>query len=128
MSLISPDQFQSLDVLQRLTYYGTQLTKAQKTVADYMTEHMMEAAFSTVDKIAHTTGVSTTTVVRLALTLGYSGYAELQGALKKYLTTMSSPLHMFSSTVSNPADDEEDQDSFTYMMEVEIQNLREDID
>ena len=125
MSLISPDQFQSLDVLQRLTYYGTQLTKAQKTVADYLTDHMMEAAFSTVDKIAHTTGVSTTTVVRLALTLGYSGYAELQGALKKYLTTMSSPLHMFSSTVSNPADGEEDQDSFSYMMEVEIQNLRE---
>ena len=34
MSLISSEQAQSLDVLQRLTYYGSQLTKAQKTVAD----------------------------------------------------------------------------------------------
>lgn len=124
MSVLSANQTQSLDVLQRLGYYGAQLTRAQKTVADYLTDHMMEAAFSTVDKIAHTTGVSTTTVVRLALTLGYSGYAELQGALKKYLTTMSSPLHMFS-TVSHAEGEEEDQDSFSYMMEVEIQNLRE---
>ncbi len=124
MSVITTDQTKSMDVLQRLSYYSAQLTKAQKTVSDYLTENMMEAAFSTVDKIAHTTGVSTTTVVRLALTLGYSGYAELQGALKKYLTTMSSPLHMFS-TVSHTEEDTEEQDSFSYMMEVEIQNLRE---
>lgn len=124
MTVIPTSELQSLDVLQRLSYCSAQLTRAQKAVADYLTEHMMEAAFSTVDKIAHTTGVSTTTVVRLALTLGYSGYAELQGALKKYLTTMSSPLHMFS-TVSHDEEAAEDQDSFSYMMEVEVQNLRE---
>lgn len=124
MTVIPTSELQSLDVLQRLSYCSAQLTRAQKAVADYLTEHMMEAAFSTVDKIAHTAGVSTTTVVRLALTLGYSGYAELQGALKKYLTTMSSPLHMFS-TVSHDEEAAEDQDSFSYMMEVEIQNLRE---
>ena len=124
MSGITMEQLQAMDVLQRLSICSDQLTKAQRTVADYLAENMMEAAFSTVDGIAHTTGVSTTTVVRLAITLGYSGYAEMQNALKKYLTTMSAPIHMFS-TISHVEGEQEELDGFNYMMEVEIQNLRD---
>lgn len=118
------EQLQSMDVLQRLSVSSGQLTKSQKAVADYYSEHMMEAAFSTIDKIAHATNVSTTTVVRLALALGYSGYAEFQSALKKYLTTMTAPIHMFSTT-SQAEDIQSGEDSFTYMMELEFKNLRE---
>lgn len=124
MAAMTIEQLQSLDVLQRLSICGPQLTRAQRTVAEYLNDHMMEAAFSTVDKIAHTTNVSTTTVVRLALTMGYSGYAEMQDALKKYLTTMSAPIHMFSSTAKGEGA-QGGQDRFTSMMELEIQNLQE---
>ena len=124
MSNVTPEELQNMDVLQRLNACRDQLTRAQKQVADYFMEDMMGAAFSTVDKTAHAVGVSTTTVVRLANTLGYSGYAELQGALKKYLTTMAAPIHMFS-TVPHTDEEQGERDDFSYVADVEIQNLRD---
>ena len=124
MPIVTPEELQNMDVLQRLNACRDQLTRAQKQVADYFMENMMEAAFSTVDKAAHAVGVSTTTVVRLANTMGYSGYAELQAALKKYLTTMSAPISMFS-TVPHVEAEQGERDDFTYIADVEIQNLRD---
>ena len=116
------EHYAKTDILARLSLHASELTKSQRLVADYMTNNMMEAAFSTVEKTAHTVGVSTTTVVRLALTLGYSGYAELQGSLKKYLTTMSAPIHMFS-TVSQ-SEEGESREDYVQMMELEVRNLQ----
>lgn len=123
MPLLTNDQLQTLDVLQRLHTCMDQLTKSQRVVADYFQEHTIEAAFSTVDKTAHHCGVSTTTVVRLANALGYSGYAELQGALKEYLTSASAPVNMFSSVIQTQSALEEGGD-IEAMLELEIQNLR----
>lgn len=120
---LTNEELQTMDVLQRLHTCMDQLTKAQKIVANYFQEHTMEAAFSTVDKTAHHCGVSTTTVVRLAIALGYSGYAELQGALKEYLTTASAPIHMFSSVIQSESALEQSSD-FEAQLELEIQNLR----
>lgn len=120
---LTPAELQNMDVLQRLYACTDNLTKAQKLAATYFQEHTMEAAFSTVDKTAHTIGVSTTTVVRLAITLGYSGYAELQGALKDYLTTATAPIHMFSSVMQSEGASAQSGD-FESQLELEIQNLR----
>ena len=119
--MISP-KLSSMDMIQRVNAQMDNLTKAQKRVANYFLENTMEAAFSTVDKVAHTVGVSTTTVVRLALTLGYSGYAEMQGDLKKYLTTMTAPIHMFSSAQMGNTNEQAD---YLSIMEIERQNLLE---
>ena len=54
------------------------LTPSQKTVANYMLEHRNAVAFITLDEIAIKIGVSTTTVIRFARMLGYSGYADMQ--------------------------------------------------
>ena len=67
------------------------MTHSQKKVADYIFRNPMQAAFSTVDEIAQAAKVSTTTVVRLALTLNYSGFVELQKKLQVYLNTISRP-------------------------------------
>ena len=124
MPQFTQEELRNMDVMQRLNACRDELTRAQKQVADYFMENMKEAAFSTVDKAAHTVGVSTTTVVRLANALGYSGYAELQGALKKYLTTMAAPIHMFSTAPHLEAEQEE-LDDYSYIAEVEIRNIRD---
>ena len=114
----------SPDVMQRISMNMDKLTKSQQRVADYIQNHTMEAAFSTVDRTAHAVDVSTTTVVRLALSLGYSGYAEMQSALKDYMTVMSSPIHMFS-IVTRSEEDAGRAADYTSLMELEIQNIQE---
>lgn len=68
------------------------MTKLQRKVADYILNDPLEAAFSTIDKIAHLTGVSTATVVRLTSTLGYEGFAAFQEDLRSYMRAQSAPL------------------------------------
>ncbi|MFP3040997.1 MurR/RpiR family transcriptional regulator [Treponema primitia] len=67
------------------------LTNSQKKVADYILKNPMQAAFSTIDEIARIVKTSTTTVVRFALTLKFTGYAELQKNLQEYLKIKSGP-------------------------------------
>ncbi|RGX54604.1 MULTISPECIES: MurR/RpiR family transcriptional regulator [Anaerotruncus] len=54
------------------------LTHSQKAVAHYAMEHMDMIAFNTLDDIATKIGVSTTTIIRFARELGYSGYSDMQ--------------------------------------------------
>jgi DNA-binding MurR/RpiR family transcriptional regulator len=54
------------------------LTYSQKKVANFVLENMNALAFDTLDDIAIKIGVSTTTVIRFARALGYSGFSEMQ--------------------------------------------------
>ena len=56
--------------------YGT-LSKGQKLLAAYITDHYDQAVFLTAAKL----GVSESTVVRFAMHLGYKGYPQFQEAL-----------------------------------------------
>ncbi|MGX8691601.1 MAG: MurR/RpiR family transcriptional regulator, partial [Eubacteriales bacterium] len=70
-------------VFQRIedAYYG--LSKSHKKIADYILENYEKAAFLTAAKLGETTGISVSTVVRFATTLGYEGYPEFQDALRE---------------------------------------------
>ena len=57
--------------------YST-FTPSQRNVADYFLKNYDSCAFLTLDDIALRIGVSTTTVIRFARTMGYRGYSELQ--------------------------------------------------
>ncbi|MCL2381813.1 MAG: MurR/RpiR family transcriptional regulator [Treponema sp.] len=81
----------SKQFLEAIKKAMSSMTHSQKKVADYIFKNPMQAAFSTVDEIARTAKVSTTTVVRLALTLNYSGFVDLQKELQAYLNTISRP-------------------------------------
>ncbi len=67
------------------------LSKGQKKIADYIKLNHDAFPFMTAAKVAEAVGVSESTVVRFAKTLGYKGYVELtrtfQDNLKKRLTT-----------------------------------------
>lgn len=61
------------------------LSKGQRLILRYIEEHFDKAAFLTAVKLGEAVGVSESTVVRFAMSLGYKGYPEFQRALQEYV-------------------------------------------
>lgn len=80
-----------MDVLEKMKQEIPKLTKLQRKAADFIINNPMQAAFSTVDQLAHSVNTSTTTIVRLSLFLGYSGYTQFQKDLQDMLTSQNNP-------------------------------------
>ncbi len=57
-------------------------TRGQKTIANYLNDNYDEAAFMTLEQFSNSAGVSTTSVIRFARTLGFDGYSSMQDALR----------------------------------------------
>lgn len=55
----------------------SELTESQKKVAQYIIHHYDQVVFYTLDDLSAEIGVSTTTVIRFARSLGYTGYSDL---------------------------------------------------
>jgi DNA-binding MurR/RpiR family transcriptional regulator len=83
----------SEDLLQRIKAKYGDLSTAQKSIAQYLLDNYEKAAFLTAGQLGTLVGVSESTVVRFANTLGYGGYPhlqkEMQEHLKRELTTVS---------------------------------------
>jgi len=79
------------DIIERIQGKYGEYTKTQKKVADYVMKHTLDASFFTIDSMAHEIGVSTMSIIRLAMVLGYSGYSEFQHALQEYLKNNARP-------------------------------------
>ena len=75
----------SNDLISRINFAYTNLSKGQKKIADYITANYDKAAFITAAKMGQTVGVSESTVVRFSYALGYDGYPHLQRALKEMI-------------------------------------------
>ncbi len=69
----------------------SELTETQRRVADYIIKHPLDVAFLTVDQLAGIVGTSTTTIMRLTFSLGYSGYSEFQKGLQEILRNRAAP-------------------------------------
>ncbi len=74
---------QGNDVLKRINERYPHLSKGQKLLANYITEHYEKAVYLTASKLGQVVGVSESTVVRFANELGYDGYPSLQRALEE---------------------------------------------
>lgn len=61
------------------------MTKSHKIVASHYLEGIDKYCFYTLDEVAHEIGVSTTTVLRFARILGYSGFTEMQKDIQEEL-------------------------------------------
>jgi len=70
------------DLLERILQIQGQLSGKKRTVAKYVLDHHIEAAFLRASDLAKRTDVSEPTVVRFAMDLGYPGYAEFREALQ----------------------------------------------
>lgn len=73
----------SNELLNRINQKFGKLSKGQKLLATYVSDHYDKAVFLTAAKLGKVVGVSESTVVRFATQLGYDGYPEFQGALEE---------------------------------------------
>ncbi len=60
-----------------------ELSRSQKDVAQYIVDHLEEAAFHTAEELARRANTSSSTVVRFAQALGFDGFPELQAAARE---------------------------------------------
>ncbi len=57
-------------------------SRSQKDVAQYIVDHLDEAAFQTAEELARRASTSSSTVVRFSQALGFEGFPELQQAAR----------------------------------------------
>jgi DNA-binding MurR/RpiR family transcriptional regulator len=74
-----------MQVAERITESGTNLTPAERRVADVVLQRPQLVAFGTVAELASEAGSGAATVVRLAAKLGFDGFTSLQDAVQAEL-------------------------------------------
>ena len=86
------------DLIKLIHKNFTKFSKSQKLIADYILENYDKAAFMTAAKLGTTVGVSESTVVRFADSLGYKGYRELQNDLQELIKNKLTTVQRISLT------------------------------
>lgn len=71
------------DLLNRINNNYSSMSKGHKLLATYITDNYDKAVFLTAAKMGETVGISESTVVRFATSLGYKGYPDFQRALEE---------------------------------------------
>ena len=71
-------------IIERLHDLLGSLSPKMRQVASYIIEHHKEAVFLNATSLARKTGVSETTVTRLAYALDFKGYPEIRQALQEH--------------------------------------------
>ncbi|WP_327281844.1 MULTISPECIES: MurR/RpiR family transcriptional regulator [unclassified Streptomyces] len=66
----------------RALFDGHRLSPGQRRIAQYLIDHLTEAAFLSITELAERVGVSQPSVTRFATALGFSGYPALRDALQ----------------------------------------------
>lgn len=66
------------DFIGKIRSAYNQFTRAEKKVADYITEHPREMLFMSITELADACGVGETSVFRFCRTVGLGGYQEFK--------------------------------------------------
>lgn len=66
----------------RALFTGHRLSPGQRRIAQYLVDHLTEAAFLSITDLAERAGVSQPSVTRFATSLGYAGFPALREALQ----------------------------------------------
>ena len=75
----------AVDFMSDMSEKFTKMSKSQKIIASYISDHYDQAVFMTAAKLGETLGISESTVVRFAIMLGYEGYPEFQKAMEEWV-------------------------------------------
>ena len=86
------------DLLNRINKQYSKMSKGQKLISAYIIEHYDKAVFLTAAKMGEIVGVSESTVVRFAMSLGYKGYPEFQTALEELVHNKLNSVHRMEVT------------------------------
>ncbi|MET9121093.1 MULTISPECIES: MurR/RpiR family transcriptional regulator [unclassified Streptomyces] len=106
----------------RELFDGPRLSPGQRRIAQYLIEHITEAAFLSITDLAERVGVSQPSVTRFAAAVGFSGYPALRERLQAIaLKTLG------GGAPSAPAEDRGNELQAAVDVEIEnLENLRRD--
>ncbi len=88
------------DVLSKINDSFSKLTKGQKVIAKFVLDNYDTAVFMTAAEIANAVGVSESTVVRFAVSVGYEGFPEFSKAMEIWYKSKMNTISMMGSTYS----------------------------
>jgi DNA-binding MurR/RpiR family transcriptional regulator len=80
-----------MEVEDRVRRAGTQLTAAERRVAEVVLDRPQLVGFGTVADLASAAGAGAATVVRLAIKLGFDGFSALQASVQRDLAHQLRP-------------------------------------
>ncbi|MCU0234010.1 MAG: MurR/RpiR family transcriptional regulator [Thermoanaerobaculales bacterium] len=100
---------------------GATMPRQQRSIADYVLEHLTTVPFLSVPELARRVGVSEATVVRFAQRLGYPGFSELKVELVELLQ------QQLRQGADGPAEDVV-LDVLGAVAELEVANIRRTVD
>jgi DNA-binding MurR/RpiR family transcriptional regulator len=90
------------DVKKRIKSKLANLTKSQKTIADYIVENPQKFALCSVRELEKELRVSKSTIVRLAQVLGYDGFYELKSEFLEEIRNNLGPIRRYKTFLSEP--------------------------
>lgn len=94
------------NILDELKDHIKDFTSSERRVADFIINNPSEVTFDTINELSKKVGTSTTTIMRLASKLNYSGYSELQNEIQTFVKQRNAPQ---ARLISNMQNIEEDQ-------------------
>lgn len=75
------------NAMERIRMMQPSFSKSHKKIADFILQNYEKAVFLTSFKMGQQCGVSESSIIRFATTLGYSGYSEFQREIQDLLKT-----------------------------------------
>lgn len=117
------DSTEDNDLLAKLNHSFKSLSKGQKQIASFILDNYDKAAFITASKMGRIVGVSESTVVRFAYTLGYDGYPELQKSLQELIRNKLTSVQRIKLT-----SDMNQNDVLKSVLKADMANIRATID
>lgn len=108
------------DIMSSLQENSASFSKGQRRIAQYILEEYDKAAFMTAARLGQTVGVSESTVVRFAVSLGFDGYPSMQKAMQEMVLnrlTSVQRLEVASDRIG-------DQDIVSMVLQSDAEKLR----
>ncbi|MFI8520263.1 MurR/RpiR family transcriptional regulator [Streptomyces sp. NPDC085481] len=99
----------------RALFGGHRLSPGQRRIAQFLIDHLTEAAFLSITELAERVGVSQPSVTRFAASLGFSGYPALREALQ--------PIALSAVAGAPDEGEERDGNELQSAVDAEIENL-----
>lgn len=94
-----------MDLLQQIEYELPNMSKGHKLLANYILENYDKASYMTALKLGKAIGISESTVVRFAYSLGFDGYPKFQKALKQLVQSKLTSLQRLKISRNEMNDD-----------------------
>lgn len=113
-----------VDLIENIKEKFNTLSKGQKLIAEYIIDNYDKAAFMTAVSIGDIVGVSESTVVRFATTLGYEGYKDLRNELHELIKTKLTTVQRLSMTDKYSTK----ESALKKVMEKDVENIEKTIE